>query len=450
MKYVVEKGEKSTVKISITLNAKEWDEAQVLAYNKTKHKYQVQGFRKGHVPKAVIEQFYGVGVFFEDAINEAFSKYYFDVLDKETEIEPIDRPDVAIDKIDEKGLKMTATVPVKPEVTIGAYNKITVDVKISSQEGNVLKIVDTSGKEGLYVSAPTGENAIVVANKSDTETQDKVVKLLIDNTANKVNVILTQTQEGLKANIDLSEYAKTADLKYVDDTRTKKVKAANSELAITNITQNDFTLTEELAEFVTADILKNGSVENGGGLVDHAKVYAEQITWVAAEDGKSAKREVVPTTLDQILALATAETVTVGEGEDVISFRTGHAGLMTPEEKFKLEKLVIDEDGSVGISGTVSAENVIGLPELIEDAVTVKDVKINGTSIVNPTNETADIPIATTVALGVVKSSAENTANKVTVEASGTMKVTKITTDILENGTVELVLNGGNASLVRT
>ena len=127
MKYVVEKGEKSTVKISITLNAKEWDDAQVLAYNKTKGKYQIQGFRKGHVPKAVIEQFYGKGVFFEDAINEAFSKYYFDILEKETEIEPIDRPDVAIDKIDEKGLKMTATVPVKPEVTLGAYKGINVE-----------------------------------------------------------------------------------------------------------------------------------------------------------------------------------------------------------------------------------------------------------------------------------------------------------------------------------
>ncbi|MBQ4099375.1 MAG: trigger factor [Clostridia bacterium] len=127
MKYVVEKGEKSTVKITITLNAKEWDEAQVVAYNKTKHKYQIQGFRKGHVPKAVIEQFYGKGVFFEDAINEAFSKHYFDILDKETEIEPIDRPDVSIDKIDEKGLKLVAEVPVKPEVTIGAYKGIKID-----------------------------------------------------------------------------------------------------------------------------------------------------------------------------------------------------------------------------------------------------------------------------------------------------------------------------------
>lgn len=254
----------------------------------------------------------------------------------------------------------------------------------------------------------TGEQAIVVENKSETETQDKIVKLLINETG-KGNVTLTQTDAGLKAEVDLGDYVKTGDipsLEYVDDTTTEKTKATNSELAIINIVQNGFTLTETLAEFVTTGILKDGAVDNGGGLVDHAKVYAEQVTWVAAEDGKSAKREVVPTTLDQVLTLATAETVNVGEGEDVISFRTGHAGLMTPEEKFKLEKLVIDEDGSVGISGTISAENVIGLPELIQNAITVKDVKINGTSIVSSINKTADIPIATADALGVVKSSA--------------------------------------------
>lgn len=133
MKYAIEKGEKSTVKIAVTLTAKEWDEAQLIAYNKTKAKYAVQGFRKGHVPKAVIEQYYGKGVFFEDAINECFAKYYYDILDKEPSVEPIDRPDVQIDKIDEKGLKFTAIVPVKPEVTIGAYKGI----KIEKVEYNV-------------------------------------------------------------------------------------------------------------------------------------------------------------------------------------------------------------------------------------------------------------------------------------------------------------------------
>lgn len=133
MKYTTAQGEKSTVKITITLTAKEWADAQNKAYENTKAKYNIPGFRKGHAPKAIIEQHYGKGVFFEDGINEAFGKYYYDILDKEPSIEPIDRPDVAIDKIDDKGLTMTATVPVKPEVKLGDYKGI----KIAKVEYNV-------------------------------------------------------------------------------------------------------------------------------------------------------------------------------------------------------------------------------------------------------------------------------------------------------------------------
>ncbi|MBR2968385.1 MAG: trigger factor, partial [Clostridia bacterium] len=131
--YKVEKGEKSTVKIYITLDKTEWEAANTEAYNKTKGKYSLQGFRKGHVPKSILEKTYGPGIFFEDAINEAFPKYYFDILDKETEIKAIDRPDIDVEKIDENGITMIAIVPVKPEVKIGAYTGI----KIEKVEYNV-------------------------------------------------------------------------------------------------------------------------------------------------------------------------------------------------------------------------------------------------------------------------------------------------------------------------
>ena len=133
MKYTTAQGEKSTVKITITLTAKEWNEMQDKAYEKNKGRYQIPGFRKGHVPKAIIEQHYGKGAFYEEGINEAFGKYYYDVLDKEPTIEPVDRPDVAIDKLDAKGLTMTATVPVKPDVKLGDYKGI----KIKKVEYNV-------------------------------------------------------------------------------------------------------------------------------------------------------------------------------------------------------------------------------------------------------------------------------------------------------------------------
>lgn len=127
MKYTFKAGEKSTVKIKITLNAEEWDNAQKKAYNKTKGKFNIPGFRKGHVPMNVIEKQYGKGVFFEEAINIAFPEYYYDILDKEPTIEAIDRPELEVDKIDEKGIVLIANVPVKPEVKIGAYKGISID-----------------------------------------------------------------------------------------------------------------------------------------------------------------------------------------------------------------------------------------------------------------------------------------------------------------------------------
>lgn len=127
MKYTFKADKNSIVKIKITLNAEEWAEAQKKAYDKTKGKYSIPGFRKGKVPMSVIEKQFGAGVFFEEAINIAFPKYYYEILDKETSIEAIDRPEIEVDKIDENGIVLIANVPVKPEVKLGAYKGINID-----------------------------------------------------------------------------------------------------------------------------------------------------------------------------------------------------------------------------------------------------------------------------------------------------------------------------------
>ena len=133
MKYTFEKAEKSTVKVEITLTASEWKEAIALAYEKTKGRYSMPGFRKGKVPQKVIETAYGEGVFYEEAINQAFPKYYTEVLEKETSIEAVAAPELDIKDISAKGITMIAIVPVKPEVVFGAYKGI----KFKKNEYNV-------------------------------------------------------------------------------------------------------------------------------------------------------------------------------------------------------------------------------------------------------------------------------------------------------------------------
>ena len=125
MKYTIEKAEKSTVKITIELNKEEWKGAIDTAYEKTKGKYSLPGFRKGKVPKNFLVSTYGEGIFYDDAINYAFPKYYGEILDKETTLEVIAQPEVEIKDLSAEGLTILATVAVKPEVKLGAYKGIT-------------------------------------------------------------------------------------------------------------------------------------------------------------------------------------------------------------------------------------------------------------------------------------------------------------------------------------
>ena len=104
MKYTIEKAEKSTVKITITLETQEWLEAINGAYAKTKSKFNIPGFRKGKVPKKVIENVYGTGVFYEEAINIALPKYYGEVLDKEPTVEAVANPEIDIKDISDETL----------------------------------------------------------------------------------------------------------------------------------------------------------------------------------------------------------------------------------------------------------------------------------------------------------------------------------------------------------
>ncbi|MBR2870974.1 MAG: trigger factor [Clostridia bacterium] len=135
MKYTFEKAEKSTVKVTMKLTAEEWKAAIDLAYQKTKNKYSMPGFRKGKVPQKVLENAYGEGVFYEEAINQAFPKYYGEVLDKETSIEPVAAPELDVKDISEKGITLIAIVPVKPEVELGAIKGVT-------YKKNVYKVED--------------------------------------------------------------------------------------------------------------------------------------------------------------------------------------------------------------------------------------------------------------------------------------------------------------------
>ena len=102
MSLQVEKLEKNMAKLTIEVSAEEFEKAVQAAYLKNKGRITLPGFRKGKAPRAMIEKMYGTGVFYEEAINIAFPKYYEEVLDKEPSIEAVARPDIDIKDISEK------------------------------------------------------------------------------------------------------------------------------------------------------------------------------------------------------------------------------------------------------------------------------------------------------------------------------------------------------------
>ena len=137
MSVQVENLEHNMAKLTIEVSADELEKAIDAAYQKEKNKISVPGFRKGKVPRAMIEKMYGAEIFYEDAANTVMQKTYPSAVD-ESGVDVVSRPTVDIVQIEKgKPFIYTAEVAVKPEVTLGKYMGVTVtkvDTSVSEEE----------------------------------------------------------------------------------------------------------------------------------------------------------------------------------------------------------------------------------------------------------------------------------------------------------------------------
>ena len=170
MKYTTKAAEKSTVKITMKFDGEEWKAAINKAYLQTRGRFAVNGFRKGKAPRNVIENAYGKGVFYEDALNILFSDNYGTILDKKAkDFTVVGDPELSVEELSDENVTLVAVVPVKP------------DVKISSYTGMKIKQFAYTVKD---------------------EEIDAEIERLRDRNARKIEVTDRAAQNGDVANID--------------------------------------------------------------------------------------------------------------------------------------------------------------------------------------------------------------------------------------------------------
>ena len=129
MSSKVEHLENNMAKVTLEIRPEVFEEAIQKVYNKNKGKIAVPGFRKGKAPRKLVERTYGKEVFYEDALNEVLPDAY-DSAVKELELKVVSRPEINVEKIDAgEAVVVTATVAVKPEVTLGDYKGLEVEKK---------------------------------------------------------------------------------------------------------------------------------------------------------------------------------------------------------------------------------------------------------------------------------------------------------------------------------
>ena len=132
MNAVVLNKEKTDVKFSFEVSAEVLEQGMAFAYNKHKNQISIPGFRKGKVPRKLIEAQYGEGFFYEDAINHIFPDEYMAAV-KELGLDVVSAPTLDVDYIESgKGAKFVIDVVIKPEVTLGQYKGLEVE-KVSAE-----------------------------------------------------------------------------------------------------------------------------------------------------------------------------------------------------------------------------------------------------------------------------------------------------------------------------
>jgi len=270
--------EKNKVKITFSVSAEKLEEGIKKAYAKNKGKINLPGFRKGKVPRKMIEAQYGKGFFFEDAINIVMPEAYANAV-KELELNIVSRPEIKVQNISvEEGATIFAECYIKPEVTITAedykgvtYEKQNADVtdddveaeinKIREQNSRIVHITDRAVKDGDIITLNfEGFVEGVAFEGGKAEDYDLVIgsKTFVDTFEEQL--IGAEIEQELDVNVTFPENYGKEELQNkkalfkvkIKDIKVKELPEANDEFA------------KDVSEFDTLEEYRNDVKEQLG------------------------------------------------------------------------------------------------------------------------------------------------------------------------------------------
>jgi len=165
-KVEIKKQKENEVKLMIEIDKLKTNSKLDKVYNDTSYQIKIPGFRKGRIPKNILNLHLGKGYFYDKTAEELIPECYLEAI-KKIDIKPINQPEIKVIQIEEdKPLIFEATVQVMPEVKLGSFDKISIqkeDIKVTNTDVNneikriqenlaQLKVVkDRKSKEGDFL-----------------------------------------------------------------------------------------------------------------------------------------------------------------------------------------------------------------------------------------------------------------------------------------------------------
>ena len=336
MNYTKELLEKDRVKFTVEVSEEEWKNALTKAYEKTKGKYQIEGFRKGKVPRKVIENMYGVGVFFDEALDIILPETYTQVLDKESELFPVDRPEVDIIAISDSTLKYSATVQLRPTVTLGAYTgldfeKKSTDVSDEEVEAEIKKDLENAGSW-----EPVGDRAVANGDKCVIEFSGSIDGVKFDGgTAKDYTLVLGSGSfipgfEDQMVGMKEGE-TRVVKVKFPEDYHAENLAGKDAEFEVVlhsatvkNVPALDNETVKDISEFDTVD--------------DYKKSVKDRIAAKKNEEADFALDQAIMEKIAENAQVEVPECMINDEAEDMVrefEYRVMYSG-GSPEQFYKM------------------------------------------------------------------------------------------------------------------